>query len=64
MTEREWILLNPAPANTSPRVREALIELEEIRTCAFRVSNLGTVTPEDMAGVVNAFAECLQERVG
>jgi 2-aminoethylphosphonate-pyruvate transaminase len=36
----------------------------EIRTYAFRVSNMGTLTPEDMAGVVNAFAECLQELVG
>ena len=25
MTEREWILLNPGPANTSPTVREALV---------------------------------------
>ena len=25
MTEREWILLNPGPANTSPRVRQALV---------------------------------------
>src|SRR5258705_9284091 len=24
MAEREWILLNPGPANTSPRVRQAL----------------------------------------
>jgi aspartate aminotransferase-like enzyme len=24
MGEREWILLNPGPANTSPRVRQAL----------------------------------------
>ena len=24
MAEREWILLNPGPANTSPRVRHAL----------------------------------------
>lgn len=36
----------------------------EIRTYAFRVSNMGTLTPEDMAGVVNAFAECLQELGG
>jgi len=36
----------------------------EIRTYAFRVSNMGTLTPEDMAGVVNAFAECLQELRG
>ena len=25
MAEREWILLNPGPANTSPRVRQALV---------------------------------------
>ncbi len=25
MTRREWILLNPGPANTSPRVRQALL---------------------------------------
>ena len=36
----------------------------EIRTYAFRVSNMGTLTPEDMAGVVNAFAECVQELGG
>jgi 2-aminoethylphosphonate-pyruvate transaminase len=36
----------------------------EIRTYAFRVSNMGTLTPEDMAGVVNAFAECLRELGG
>ena len=33
----------------------------EIRTYAFRVSNMGTLTPEDMAGVVDAFAACLKE---
>jgi 2-aminoethylphosphonate-pyruvate transaminase len=36
----------------------------EIRTYAFRVSNMGTLTPEDMAAVVNAFAECMQELGG
>ena len=36
----------------------------EIRTYAFRVSNMGTLTPKDMAGVVDAFAECLQELGG
>ena len=25
MAEREWVLLNPGPANTSPSVREALV---------------------------------------
>lgn len=25
MASREWILLNPGPANTSPRVRRALV---------------------------------------
>ena len=33
----------------------------EIRTYAFRVSNMGTLTPKDMQGVVTAFAECLAE---
>ena len=33
----------------------------DIRTYAFRVSNMGTLTPTDMEGVVAAFAEALQE---
>jgi 2-aminoethylphosphonate-pyruvate transaminase len=33
----------------------------EIRTYAFRVANMGTLTPEDMEGVVAAFADCLTE---
>ncbi len=33
----------------------------DIRTYAFRVSNLGTLTPNDMEGVVAAFAESLRE---
>jgi 2-aminoethylphosphonate-pyruvate transaminase len=33
----------------------------DIRTYAFRVSNMGTLTPKDMDGVVTAFAECLAE---
>jgi 2-aminoethylphosphonate-pyruvate transaminase len=33
----------------------------EIRTYAFRVSNMGTLTPKDMQAVVAAFAECLTE---
>jgi 2-aminoethylphosphonate-pyruvate transaminase len=33
----------------------------EIRTYAFRVSNMGTLTPKDMQAVVAAFAECLAE---
>jgi 2-aminoethylphosphonate-pyruvate transaminase len=33
----------------------------EIRTYAFRVSNMGTLTPKDMQAVVAAFAECLPE---
>jgi 2-aminoethylphosphonate-pyruvate transaminase len=33
----------------------------EIRTYAFRVSNMGTLTPKDMADVVAAFAACLEE---
>jgi 2-aminoethylphosphonate-pyruvate transaminase len=32
-----------------------------IRTYAFRVSNMGTLTPKDMEAVVAAFAECLTE---
>jgi 2-aminoethylphosphonate-pyruvate transaminase len=32
-----------------------------IRTYAFRVSNMGTLTPKDMQAVVAAFAECLAE---
>jgi 2-aminoethylphosphonate-pyruvate transaminase len=32
-----------------------------IRTYAFRVANMGTLTPRDMAGVVAAFAEALAE---
>jgi 2-aminoethylphosphonate-pyruvate transaminase len=33
----------------------------QIRTYAFRVSNMGTLTPKDMHGVVAAFAESLAE---
>lgn len=33
----------------------------ELRTYAFRVANMGTLTPEDMRRVVAAFAECLAE---
>lgn len=33
----------------------------DIRTYAFRVSNMGTLTPRDMEGVVAAFADCLRE---
>ena len=33
----------------------------EIRTYAFRVSNMGTLTPKDMQVVVAAFAECVEE---
>jgi 2-aminoethylphosphonate-pyruvate transaminase len=33
----------------------------EIRAYAFRVSNMGTLTPEDMRAVVAAFGECLDE---
>jgi 2-aminoethylphosphonate-pyruvate transaminase len=33
----------------------------DIRTYAFRVSNMGTLTPADMAGVVEAFAASLAE---
>jgi len=32
-----------------------------IRTYAFRVSNMGTLTPKDMQAVVAAFAECVEE---
>jgi 2-aminoethylphosphonate-pyruvate transaminase len=33
----------------------------DIRTYAFRVSNMGTLTPKDMEGVVTAFEEALAE---
>ncbi|MBI4247281.1 MAG: hypothetical protein HY614_08840 [Candidatus Rokubacteria bacterium] len=33
----------------------------EIRTYAFRVANMGTLTPADMKGVVDAFAASLEE---
>lgn len=33
----------------------------QIRTYAFRVSNMGTLTPKDMQAVVAAFGECLAE---
>ena len=33
----------------------------KIRTYAFRVSNIGTLTPADMDKVVAAFADCLDE---
>jgi 2-aminoethylphosphonate-pyruvate transaminase len=36
----------------------------DIRTYAFRVSNMGTLTPRDMAGVVEAFAASLAELGG
>ena len=37
----------------------------DIRTYAFRVSNMGTLTPRDMEGVVEAFRASLAElRVG
>jgi 2-aminoethylphosphonate-pyruvate transaminase len=33
----------------------------DIRTYAFRVANMGTLTPADMQGVVAAFADSLEE---
>jgi 2-aminoethylphosphonate-pyruvate transaminase len=33
----------------------------DIRTYAFRVSNMGTLTPDDMRAVVDAFTACLDE---
>jgi len=33
----------------------------DIRTYAFRVSNMGTLTPTDMGRVVEAFAASLEE---
>jgi 2-aminoethylphosphonate-pyruvate transaminase len=33
----------------------------DLRTYAFRVANMGTLTPRDMAGVVEAFAEAFAE---
>jgi aspartate aminotransferase-like enzyme len=110
VTDREWILLNPGPANTSREVREALVTPDlchrepeffevsrassrrsgcrrvsrttplhdtmkrrgyiiyagqgDIRKYAFRVSNMGTLTPIDMRGVVEAFAASLAELRG
>lgn len=85
MVEREWVLLNPGPANTSLSVKQALVTpdlchrepefFEVMRECrerlvrvvgcrdtyAFRVSNMGTLTPADMKGVVDAFAASLEE---
>jgi len=36
----------------------------DIRTYAFRVANMGTLTPKDMTAVVDAFAACLEELEG
>lgn len=36
----------------------------DIRTYAFRVANMGTLTPKDMAAVVDAFAASLEELQG
>jgi 2-aminoethylphosphonate-pyruvate transaminase len=36
----------------------------DIRTYAFRVANMGTLTPKDMTAVVDAFAACLKELEG
>jgi 2-aminoethylphosphonate-pyruvate transaminase len=36
----------------------------DIRTYAFRVANMGTLTPKEMDGVVDAFAACLKELEG
>jgi 2-aminoethylphosphonate-pyruvate transaminase len=33
----------------------------DIRSYAFRVSNMGTLTPKDMEGVVAAFEEAIAE---
>jgi 2-aminoethylphosphonate-pyruvate transaminase len=56
MTPREWILLNPGPANTSPRVRQALVGpdlchrepefFEVMRECRQRVVRLAGAAPD------------------
>ena len=56
MTQREWILLNPGPANTSRRVREALVTpdlchrepefFEVMRECRERLARVAGVAPE------------------
>lgn len=72
MTQREWILLNPGPANTSRRVREALLtpdlchrEPTRARATSGRTRSvcraLGTLVPGDMQGVVAAFRAALRE---
>ena len=33
----------------------------DLRTYAFRISNLGILAPKDMQGVVAAVADCLRE---
>jgi 2-aminoethylphosphonate-pyruvate transaminase len=33
----------------------------QIATYGFRVANMGTLTPSDMAGVVAAFGACIEE---
>ena len=106
--DREWILLNPGPANTTASVKQALVMpdlchrepecFEMMRRCremlvtlagagpdwaavlfagsggyiiyagqgeiakyGFRVANMGTLTPSDMAKVVQAFAATIEE---
>jgi aspartate aminotransferase-like enzyme len=66
MSLREWVLLNPGPANTTPTVRQALVMRidagqGDIRRYAFRVANMGTLGPKDMAAVDEAFARSLEE---
>jgi aspartate aminotransferase-like enzyme len=55
--DRERILLNPGPR----RGYVIYAGQGDIRTYAFRVSNMGTLAPRDMEKVVAAFAACLEE---
>jgi len=69
MPDRPWVLLKAGPANTTTTVRQALMTPDLChrepeffdRKYAFRVANMGTLTPKDMVGVVEAFASCLAE---
>lgn len=45
----------------APRHRGAGDAQGDLRTYAFRVSKMGTLTPKDMEGVVAAFEEAIAE---
>jgi hypothetical protein len=52
VSDREWSLLNPGAGQG------------DIRTYAFRVSNMGALAPAAMPGVVDAFAASVAELRG